>query len=367
MIPSEPGFVSSASLRYVTSTSVARREGAKTIVCSPFDEERERHVPGRVEGRLADAELAVHDRRVVDREVPLPAGGAAPVHQRHLALGEGLGQLPRVADRGRGADELRPRAVELAEPPQPPEDVRDVRAVDPAQAVQLVHHHVAQVLEELHPLRVVRQDALVEHVGVRDHDVRPRPDRLARVLRRVPVVGERPDVGPDRLDHPVQLGQLVLGQRLRREEVEGPRVRVLQDAVEDGQVVAEGLARRRSGSRPRRPSPPGPARRPRAGGCRAPGSRARRSVSRSFGCSPSGKSATWAGWAGKCRSAVRTGSVPRVFWISRPFRTERRAPSLSERVRARGLAHGARMMAEGVDTGGPESGKGVFFGGEALE
>ena len=36
MIPSEPGFVSSASLRYVTSTSVARREGAKTIVCSPL-------------------------------------------------------------------------------------------------------------------------------------------------------------------------------------------------------------------------------------------------------------------------------------------------------------------------------------------
>ncbi len=120
-----------------------------------------------------------------------------------------------------------------------------MRAVDAAQAVQLVDHHVAQVLEELHPLRVVRQDALVEHVGVRHHDVRARPDRLARVLRRVSVVGERADVGPDLLDHGVQLGELVLRQRLRREQVESARVSVLQDPVEDRQVVAERLARGR--------------------------------------------------------------------------------------------------------------------------
>src|SRR2546425_1858112 len=48
---------------------------------------------------------------------------------------------------------------------------RSVRAVDAPVAVQLVHHHVAQVLKELPPLRVVGQDPLVEHVRVRDHDV----------------------------------------------------------------------------------------------------------------------------------------------------------------------------------------------------
>jgi hypothetical protein len=37
MMPCEPGFVSSASFRYVTSTSVASRDGAKTIVCRPFE------------------------------------------------------------------------------------------------------------------------------------------------------------------------------------------------------------------------------------------------------------------------------------------------------------------------------------------
>ena len=36
MTPSEPGFLSSASFRYVTSTSVARRDGANTMVCSPL-------------------------------------------------------------------------------------------------------------------------------------------------------------------------------------------------------------------------------------------------------------------------------------------------------------------------------------------
>ena len=43
----------------------------------------------------------------------------------------------------------------------------------------------------------------------------------------------------------VQLRELVLRQRLRREQVERPRVRVLQDPVEDRQVVAERLARGR--------------------------------------------------------------------------------------------------------------------------
>ena len=159
--------------------------------------------------------------------------------------GQPLGQLLGIADGGRGAEELRVRAVEAAQPLQPPEDVGHVRAVDAAVAVQLVHDHVAQVLEQLHPLRVVRQDPLVQHVGVRDHDVGPRADGLARVLRRVAVVGEGADVGAERLDHRVELGELVLGQRLGGEEVEGPRVGVLQDAVEDGQVVAEGLARGR--------------------------------------------------------------------------------------------------------------------------
>ena len=89
-----------------------------------------------------------------------------------------------------------------------------MRAEDAAVRVQLVDHDVAEVLEERRPLRVMRQDPRVQHVGIRQHEIRARPHRAARVLRRVAVVGEHPHLGqlPGEL---LQLGELVLGQRLR--------------------------------------------------------------------------------------------------------------------------------------------------------
>jgi hypothetical protein len=107
--------------------------------------------------------------------------------------------------------------------------------------VQLVDDHVAQVLEELHPLRVVGEDPRVEHVGVRDHDVAGLADLPARFAGGVAVVGEGLDVGAERRDEAVQLLHLVLRERLRRKEVEGAGVRAGEDRLEDGQVVAEGL------------------------------------------------------------------------------------------------------------------------------
>ena len=60
--------------------------------------------------------------------------------------------------------------------------------------VQLVDDDVAQVLEQLRPPRMVRQDARVDHVGIAEHDVRARADRPPRILRRVAVVGEHADL-----------------------------------------------------------------------------------------------------------------------------------------------------------------------------
>ncbi len=87
----------------------------------------------------------------------------------------------------------------------------------------------------------------MEHVGVGHDDVGPGPDGLARVLGGVPVVGESSDVGTEGLHCGVELGELVLGQGLRREEVEGSGVRVLEDSVEDRKVVAQRLSRSRRG------------------------------------------------------------------------------------------------------------------------
>ena len=83
----------------------------------------------------------------------------------------------------------------------------------------------------------------MEHVRVRDHDVGARADGLARVLRRVAVVGEGADVGAERLDHGrSSSASWSWARALVGKQVERARVRVLQDAVEDGQVVAERLA-----------------------------------------------------------------------------------------------------------------------------
>ncbi len=85
----------------------------------------------------------------------------------------------------------------------------------------------------------------VEHVRVGQDDVALGPDGPPGVLRRVPVVGEDADLGGEELGDLVELGPLVLGQGLGREEVDGPARGVADDGVEDGEVVAKRLARGR--------------------------------------------------------------------------------------------------------------------------
>ena len=62
-------------------------------------------------------------------------------------------------------------AVVRADAAQASQQVGDVGAEDAAQHVQLVDHDVAQAHEEGGPARVVRQDAVVQHLGVGEHDV----------------------------------------------------------------------------------------------------------------------------------------------------------------------------------------------------
>ena len=144
-----------------------------------------------------------------------------------------------------------------ADAPQPPQDVGEVAAEHAAVGVQLVDHDVAQVLEQLRPARMVRQDPGVQHVRVAQHDVRAGADGAPGVLRRVAVVGEHADRGAppgvassssrlrvDQLDQAVQLGELVLRQRLGRVEIQRARRRILEDRVEDRPVEAQRLARR---------------------------------------------------------------------------------------------------------------------------
>mgnify|MGYP000426344100 CR=1 FL=1 len=100
--------------------------------------------------------------------------------------------------------------------------------------VHLVEDDVLQVAEQLGPLGVVRQDALVQHVRIADHDVAAGAHRLACIPRGVAVEGEgpHPEVGG-----PVQFTEfrhLVLGQGLRRVEEEGGGLRLLEETLENG-------------------------------------------------------------------------------------------------------------------------------------
>jgi len=160
----------------------------------------------------------------------------------HLFFHQRFGMRMRVADGGRAQDELRAHAVERADALEPADHVGDVAAEHAAVGMDLIDHHVAQVLEELRPLGVVRQDRLVQHVRVADHDVAVQADRLARVAGRIAVEGEGLHAQFAGAVEFQQFGDLVLRQRLGREQVQRLGI-ALHGRAHHRQRVAQRLAR----------------------------------------------------------------------------------------------------------------------------
>ena len=200
------------------------------------------HAPGFVDIAAADSQLLVHHRRVVEDEVLLAARSAVVVNQRKRFLHNALGQLLRIGDRCRAADELRLGAVKGSNALEPPQNVGQMAPEHAAVGVQLVHDDVAEVLEEAGPAGVMRQDAGMQHVRVAEDDIRPSADRSPRIAGSVPVVGVRSDIRAEGIPERVELFQLVDGQGLRGKQVEGASGRVGGERVQHGQVVAERLA-----------------------------------------------------------------------------------------------------------------------------
>ena len=140
--------------------------------------------------------------------------------------------------------ELRVGPVHAREAAQAPQHVRDVGAEDATVDVRLVDDDVGEVREHVTPAVVVGQHADVEHVRVGEDEVRPLADLPAALLLGVAVV----DRGADARD--AELGErprLVLGERLRRVEVEGAQLRVGRERAQDGEVEGERLPRRGAG------------------------------------------------------------------------------------------------------------------------
>ncbi len=112
-----------------------------------------------------------------------------------------------------------------------------MRAEHPTGDVRLVDDHDRQPQEEVRPARVVGQQRRVEHVRVREHEVRVATDQRALGGRSVPVVHGGAQLG--QLEH-THLPELIPRERLRRVEPQGRRLL----AVERGRCEGHGRSER---------------------------------------------------------------------------------------------------------------------------
>ena len=197
---------------------------------------------GFLDDPFADPLDRVHEGRIVQHEVPRPRRSAVVVEEHDGLLDDPLGQLPGIADGGGTADKPGPGAVERRHPLEAADQVGHMRAEHPAVGVDLVDDHEAEGLEELDPLGMVGQHPGVKHVGIGDHQpplfAHRDPDRLGGVS----VVGEDLEGQPGGDQHLVELRLLVLGQGLGRKKVHGLGIRFVQEALQDREVVRQGLA-----------------------------------------------------------------------------------------------------------------------------
>ena len=190
-------------------------------------------------GGRALPERLVHERRVPHRDPPLRPRRAVAVHEREVEPGQALGQLHRVGDRGAREHEARLGAVGAREPAQAAQHVGHVGAEHAAVHVRLVHHHPREVGEHVAPRLMVGQHPHVEHVRVREDQVRAAADGGALLLRGVAVV--------DRLAQELQAEArqaacLVLGERLGRVQVQSARAGIAGERVEHREVERQRLA-----------------------------------------------------------------------------------------------------------------------------
>jgi hypothetical protein len=103
-----------------------------------------------------------------------------------------------------------------------------VRSEDASQDVSLVYSHELEVAQEVAPGLVVRQDADVQHVRVRQDDVRLAAHLGPQRCRRIAVVGCRVDAA--QLEG-TDLPELILGQRLGRVQEQRPARRTPQGVL----------------------------------------------------------------------------------------------------------------------------------------
>ena len=222
-------------------SSAALRLFAKQIVRRPREVSSESRRAASPRALARSPSSASRSGRIPDDDLAFRA-------RRRIALDDGRGlsrqrggELARVRDRRRREQELRLGPVDPRQPPEAAQHVRDMGAEHPAVDVRLVDDDVGEVREDVSPAVVVREDADVEHVRIREDEVRPLADLPAPLAGGVAVVDRRPE--------PLQsecreCSSLILRERLGGVEVEGPRLGLAHYRVEHGKVEGERLSGR---------------------------------------------------------------------------------------------------------------------------
>ncbi len=188
---------------------------------------------GRLE-RVATGQLG----RLPQDERLAPDGAGVVVDREHVLGGDadearrGRGRVGRRRGRHGERRTGRPRCardpgVVRGEPPQPTQDEGHVRPEHPAVRVPLVDDDVPQAPQQPGPALVVGEQREVQEVGVGEHDVGVLADPLAFLEAGVPVAGRDPQVDlgaagspAGRVEHALERGELVGGERLRGAQVE---------------------------------------------------------------------------------------------------------------------------------------------------
>ncbi len=78
--------------------------------------------------------------------------------------------------------------------------------------VQLIDHDITQVLEQAHPFCVVRENAGVQHVGIRQDNVPALSNRLSRITWSIAVVREYAEPVVKAFRQLLQFSQLILSR-----------------------------------------------------------------------------------------------------------------------------------------------------------
>ena len=148
------------------------------------------HARGFVDVATANTQRTIHHRRIVKDESFLRGRRAVGIQHFHLGFEQPRSQFAGIGDRRGAANELGLALVETRNASQAAENVAEVASENAAISMQFVENDVAKIFEQPCPARVMRQDAGVQHIRIRQHDVAFLANGFARVGGRVAIVSE---------------------------------------------------------------------------------------------------------------------------------------------------------------------------------